>query len=551
MRIQIVLGTVLSALLLAMTPVNASAAPGTSEPANPSRSARAQEALAQAKGLFRDRSGAQDRRAGRRTTDGGDAEHASIVLRDLALSLDDLDAEDRRLARRILARPTDGKQDPGQNGYLPGTPTDYRCSEIAEICLHWVTDPKQVEPDYDAGIDGDAPDLTDSDGNGVPDWVAQNQKVFEQVWHRIMYQLGYRAPLSDDTANEHGPNEYTDIYLAELGQWGMYGYCTVDDESVAAQSPAYCVVDDDFEGFTAGPEQSLRVTAAHEFFHAVQFAYNVYGDYWLMEGTAAWVEDEVFDDINDNLQYLSRSALRFPAAPLDFVDPADFNWVYGSWIWWRFLTEYFSVDGERDPYVIRQVWQRLAADGPAEGSLEAVRNVLARRGTPFRNVFAEFGAMNRIAQRWYDEGRSYGRYVAAPAGRFTITKNRPGTGWKGTQLSHLSTQHAIVRPGKGLLNGPWQLRVQLDLPDWSRGSMASIVVHRTNGSIEHRPVRLSARGNAQVKVPFNKRRISHVALALTNASSRIADCGSGTIWTCGGRPVDDDLPFAFRARAFR
>jgi hypothetical protein len=52
-------------------------------------------------------------------------------------------------------------------------------------------------------------------------------------------------------------------------------------------------------------------------------------------------------------------------------------------------------------------------------------------------------------------------------------------------------------------------------------------------------------------VLFNKRKVSHVALALTNASTRIADCGSDTIWTCGGHPLDDDLPFAFRARAMR
>ena len=459
------------------------------------------------------------------------------MLRDLAVSLADLDAEDRRVARRILARPTDGLEDPWENGYEPGAPTTHRCSESADICVHWVTDPASE----------DAPDLTDTDADGVPDWVLENQRVFEQVWHRIVFQLGYRPPRPDDAARHHGPDERTDIYLAELGQYGMYGYCTMDD---AADQAAYCVVDNDFEDFAAPPEQSLRVTAAHEFFHAVQFAYRVDGDYWLMEGTAAWVEDEVYDNINDTLQYINRSALRFPAAPLDFVDPEDFNWVYGSWIWWRFLTEYFSVDEERSPGVVKQVWQRLAADGPAEGSLVAVKNVLASRGTTFRRVFAEFGAMNRIAQRWYDEGRSYGRYVAAPAGRFTLTAGRPGTGWKGTRLSHLSTQHAIVRPGKGLA-GPWQLRVDLDLPARSRGSMASVVVHRADGSVQHRAIRLSPRGNVRFRVPFNKRKISHVALALTNASTRIADCGSGTIWTCGGRPLDDDLPFAFRARAMR
>ena len=51
------------------------------------------------------------------------------------------------------------------------------------------------------------------------------------------------------------------------------------------------------------------MTAAHEFFHAVQFAYNAFQDSWLLESTAAWVEDEAFDSVNDNYQYLRSSAL--------------------------------------------------------------------------------------------------------------------------------------------------------------------------------------------------------------------------------------------------
>jgi hypothetical protein len=553
MRYQIGLGAILSALLLTGMPVSASATPGDGQGAD-RRSQRAEQALAAARGLFQERAGvaAQDHRRARRTASRQGGQHATLVLRELAVGLPHLEAGDRKVARRILARPTDGADDPWLNGYRPGTPTDYRCSEVADICVHWVTDPDQVErhPDSEKRIDGDAPDLTDTDGDGVPDWVEKNIRVFEEVWGRVVDDLGYRPPVADDGAKNHGPNEYTDIYLAELGyQYGMYGYCTMDD---LADRAAYCVVDDDFADFSPSPEKDLRVTAAHEFFHAVQFAYRIDADYWVMEGTAAWVEDEVYDHINDNLQYLKRSALTFPDAPLDYVDPEDLNWVYGSWIWWRFLSEYFGEDGSRDPHVVRQVWQRLAGDGPREGSLQAQRKVLAQRGATFRRVFAEFGAMNRIAQRWYDEGRSYGRYVAAPAGRFTLSKDRRGTGWKGTRLSHLSTRHAILRPGKGLY-GPWRVRIDLDLPPRFRGSTASLVLHRSNGDIEYRRINLNRRGNARVRALFNKRKVAHVALALTNSSTRIVNCRTEgpSPYSCGGDPLDDDLPFVFRARAVR
>ena len=43
------------------------------------------------------------------------------------------------------------------------------------------------------------------------------------------------------------------------------------------------------------PIENLQFTAAHQFFHAIQFGYDAYEDAWFMEGTAAWIEDEVYD----------------------------------------------------------------------------------------------------------------------------------------------------------------------------------------------------------------------------------------------------------------
>ena len=70
---------------------------------------------------------------------------------------------------------------------------------------------------------------------------------------------------------------------------------------------AYCVVDNNFTAAqffqgTYAPLENLQVTAAHEFFHAVQFAYDAVDDQWFMESTATWMEDEIYDDVNDNLR---------------------------------------------------------------------------------------------------------------------------------------------------------------------------------------------------------------------------------------------------------
>jgi len=61
----------------------------------------------------------------------------------------------------------------------------------------------------------------------------------------------------------------------------------------------------------------MKVTAAHEFFHAIQFGYPL-GDGWdwWMEASATFMEDEAFDAVNDYRQYL-RPWLSSPEVPLD------------------------------------------------------------------------------------------------------------------------------------------------------------------------------------------------------------------------------------------
>ncbi len=199
---------------------------------------------------------------------------------------------------------------------------------------------------------------------------------------------------------------------------------------------------------------------------------------------------------------------------------------------------------------MRQVWQHV---GNGERSLVAQRRVLHQRGTSFADMFAEFSAANRIAGRWYDEGRKYTKFVAPVAGRFVLTDKRRQTPWLITRLTHLSSRHVVVVPGRSL-KGRWGLRMVLDLPPRFRGSKATVMVHRRDGRIGWRRVVLNRDGDGHLRVPFTRRHIARVALSLTNASTRMSRCGSDTIWSCGGTPLDDGhngLPFTFKVRAVR
>ena len=102
----------------------------------------------------------------------------------------------------------------------------------------------------------------------MPDYVDEAARVFESVWDLQINQLGYSPPLSD------GDGVY-DVYIKNLALQSVYGY-THPIAYPESRTPSYMEIDNNFtdniyrhaRGFNG-----LRVTAAHEFFHAIQFGY--------------------------------------------------------------------------------------------------------------------------------------------------------------------------------------------------------------------------------------------------------------------------------------
>jgi len=458
-----------------------------------------------------------------------DPHDATLILRDLAARADALAPEARADAARLLARPTDGRADPDGSGYTTKK-TAVFCT--IDLCLHW------------ARVTRDAPDLKDSDSDTVPDWVETTAAVFEHVWRVEVGDYGYRPPRSDRGSRDNGGDARLDVYLADLGADRLYGYCTSDDPRFRRVVSGYCVVDDDFSRtqFHAAAMDSLRVTAAHEFFHAVQFAYDAYEDTWLVEGTAAWIEDEVYDSVNDNYRYLRGSALTNPQLPLDFGD-------YQPWIFFRFMSEHLGRGGSDAPEVIREVWRRVDATQGSrnEYSLQAVARVAAAHHRSFRKLFAGFGWANAFPAQAYEEG---GHYPRAPMTRsFTLTASAPGTGAQAVTVHHLANRDITVRPGSSL-PARRRLRISFDLPDRVRGAEATVTVVHRNGGVQASAVRLGHRGNGVITVPFARAKVSRVLLTMTNASTRMR-CHRRTVLSCAGVPVDDYQRFAFSARAIR
>jgi hypothetical protein len=517
-------------------------APALALPAHPDGLSRAlasgrispaKEALLRAQALFRPARVAAV--YGPVAHSGGDA---TMILRDLAVRLDGLSPGDRRAAHAILARPSDHVDPVGDAWTVPEAPASPDCGP--NVCIHWAS-----------GTGGDAPAATDTTpANGIPDYVDQALAVAENVWDQEVDTMGYRPPLSDATSTDHGPDGRLDIYLNNLGPQFLYGYCTSDDPKVGTLGDpgvtpdvsAYCVVDNNytepiFQNHT--PLQNLKVTLAHEFFHAVQFGYYFDEDRWLMEGTATWMEDQVYDGINDNRQYLQNSPLKYPWVPLDHFNGCCFQ--YGSWIWFRFLSETMG------PGVIQEIWNRAdaALGGPDDYSTQAIRHVLSDHGTTFRKKFASFAVWNKISRQRYSEGKA-GRYpTPVGSGSFALGAAHTSTGWLAVKLKHMSSIYVTFKPGRSD-GSRAHLTVQFDGPRYGFGPEARLMVFTRSGAVAVKAYKLNRGGDGSLRVGFGRGHVSRVVLIETNASTRFT-CRVGSQYSCMGRPLDDGRVYAFRA----
>ncbi len=443
---------------------------------------------------------------------------ASVVLRDVFIARPTMDDAEKGRATRLLARPTDKARDLYGDGYR--APSTRLCN--GPICVHYVRKTRDA-PRSDA-------------------WPRTTLRVMNRVWRTEVRRMGFRPPPGD---GRHGGDGRFDVYLKDLGSQGLYGYCAPEYRVPGLRQVAsgYCVLDDDFarQQYGENPMVSLRVTAAHEFFHAVQFGYDFREDPWLLESTATWMEERVADGADDNRRYLPYGQVARPGTSLDLFDPTGFN-QYGNWTFWEYLGERFGKD------VVRAVWRQAGAyDGaPDRYSVAALRSVLARHGG-LAPAFAAYASAATAPAHFFDEGATWPASTSRP-GRLGTADRRASTSLR---INHLAARNIDVRPARSLRGQRWRLQVTVDAPPAKTGPAAHLQVWRRDGNVTGRPIRLDADGAGRVWVSFDSRQVRRVTITLVNASTRY-QCGrGGPTFACEGRPRDQRLHFDVSARVIR
>lgn len=263
----------------------------------------------------------------------------------------------------------------------------------------------------------------------VPVYISQIGEAFDNARAITCFTRGFRQPVLDEERNTY------DIYVYDLrDKYGItYSSSIYNSRSLRSSvASSYICIDNSYskeKGFDKGRLECMKVTAAHEFFHAVQNAYNVQADTWWKEASATWNEDEIYTGINDYVRYIA-SYFKTPYKSLDETS-------YSGVIFAKFLSENY---GGYD--TIRKIWEMQASGD--DNSIQAIDRFIRTNfsGKDIGMIYNQFSAYNTNPAQYYKQGTAWNISAAAQNtyARYPVSMNLG-------LLNHLSSNYQLFKPG--------------------------------------------------------------------------------------------------------
>jgi len=283
-----------------------------------------------------------------------------------------------------------------------------RLSVLTPNIMESVFETEHFNIHYDISTSSnDAISTDDLNNNYIPDYAENMGSVYEYVYSYFKDSLNYDLVFQ---ANQNLNIEKYNIYISDLPQnYFALTYTTSFINESNTSCGSYIKMRNNYLG-TAFQDlseiENIKITAAHEFFHAIQFSYNCYERFWLMEATAVWSEDIIYDDINDHYRYMP-SWFQNSSKTID----DESNHMYGSFIFFQYLEEHFG-----GPDMIKSIWEnsRLGANSVNDISFFSIDIALKNIGSSFNSALNKMRIANRImsshpnaAPFTYEEAESY------------------------------------------------------------------------------------------------------------------------------------------------
>ena len=245
------------------------------------------------------------------------------------------------------------------------------------------------------------------------EYVINMGEIFEDVWTFYMDTIGFDPPPIDTVVNQ---NLY-EIYIENLPiYYQSITYATNENVEQPACA-SYIKIRNSFSASQFNDlteSENIKISAVHEFFHAIQFGYNCFERFWLMEATAVWSEDKLYDEINDHYRYMPS----WFANPGKAIDDESIH-MYGSFIYFQYIDEHLGGSE-----TIRRVWENSneLADPINDNSFAAIDSALVWQNSNFENALDQMVIANRILSSStgsgiysYEEADGYLTVISEPA----------------------------------------------------------------------------------------------------------------------------------------
>lgn len=233
--------------------------------------------------------------------------------------------------------------------------------------------------------------------NGIPDYIDNVSEVFDYVYDKEINSMQFNPPRTNAFENDG----YYNIYVKDqVHDQQAYGY-TTPVRSYKNKCPfikwySFITIDNDYSELdsilvkgkkvqlysTKGIE-ALKVTAAHEFFHAVQYAYaddlyNGMSTPSVYEMASVCMEMIVYPELNDYLVYVNQLLTDLSKYPLSDVSP-EVGYRYG--IFFYMLCERYG-----DSF-LKEYWETVETGLVC---FKALEELLSSKNSSLKNEWMEF-----------------------------------------------------------------------------------------------------------------------------------------------------------------
>lgn len=357
-----------------------------------------------------------------------------------------------------------------------------------------------------------------SPANGVPDYIEWTATSAEFSWSTEVTSLGYHSPPASSASLYNGK------YLIQFQAQASYGFTTV-----LSGQRTKIVLHNNFLGFPPNDDPegdqigALRVTMAHEFKHAIQRTYTNWTEGGWVELDATWMEDIVYDNVNDYYQYLAGPGSPFtePQTPLDMAAAATTG-SYEDCNWQHYQTEKLG-NGH-----MLNFWNRRQTHSN-EPVLTTYEQNLIASGATFADAWGEYVAWNFNCGDHAGSGFGYGEAPGYPT--TTVTSQLTALPQPSTagSVQHLASNIHLVSNGDGAIGGTPEFTFNGEAAtNWR----VSVVLRDLAGNSTRLPVTLVAGMGTLLANGFDYTDLSAAALVIGNPSQ------SGAA-----------APYAFSARA--